>query len=147
MYVLFYYYIFIILVILLRTINKVIKFFRYYLVFINFLILLTAHAFSNGVKEASSHIENIKNMFSSETIGELFVYPNLIKNYSLSGISIVEFYVGGDGKINDIEIVKSLGQPFGDAIFTGLDTFASQSIIQSKISKGPRYRLPIYFKN
>jgi hypothetical protein len=65
----------------------------------------------------------------------------------LSGGSIVEFYVGDDGKINEIEIVKSLGQPFDDAIFNGLDTFASQGIIQSKISKGFRYRLPIYFKN
>ena len=124
-----------------------IKFLRNYLILVNFLILLTAHAFSNGIKGASPQIENIKNMFSSETIGELFVYPNLMKNYSLSGISIVEFYVGDDGKINEIEIVKSLGQPFDDAIFTGLDTFASQGIIQSKISKGFRYRLPIYFKN
>ena len=124
-----------------------IKFLRYNFIIINFLILLTAHAFSNGIKRASSDIENIKNMFSSETIGEIFVYPNLIKDYSLSGISIVEFYVGDDGKINEIEIVKSLGQPFDDAIFTGLDIFASQGIIQSKISKGFRYRLPIYFKN
>ena len=124
-----------------------IKFLKYLLIFINFLILTTAHAFSNGTKETSSSIENIKNMFSKETIGELFVYPNLIKDYSLSGISIVEFYVGNDGKINEIEIVKSLGQPFDDAIFNGLDTFANQGIIQSKISKGFRYRLPIYFKN
>ena len=124
-----------------------IKFLKYFLVLFNFLILNTAHAYSNGIKEASSDIENIKNMFSSETIGEIFVYPNLIKNYSLSGVSIVEFYVSDDGKIHEIEIVKSLGQPFDDAIFTGLDTFANQRIIQSKISKGFRYRLPIYFKN
>ena len=124
-----------------------IKFLKYFLIFINFLILTTAHAFSNGMKETSSNIENIKNMFSSETIGELFVYPNLIKDYSLSGVSIVEFYVGDDGKINEIEIVKSLGQPFDDAIFDGLSTFSSQEIIQSNISRGFRYRLPIYFKN
>ena len=124
-----------------------IKFLKYFLIFINFLILTTARASNNGIKETSSYIENIKNMFSPETIGELFVYPNLIKDYSLSGVSIVEFYVGNDGKINEIEIVKSLGQPFDDAIFAGLDTFASQEIIQRKISKGFRYRLPIYFKN
>ena len=86
-------------------------------------------------------------MFSSETIGEIFVYPNLIKDYSLSGVSIVEFYVGDDEQINEIEIVKSLGHPFDDAIFTGLGTFATQEIIQRKISKGFRYRLPTYFKN
>ena len=123
------------------------KFLKYYVFFINFLIFTTTHAFNNSIKDNSSDIENIKNMFSSENIGELFVYPNLIKDYSLSGVSIVEFYVGNDGKINEIEIVKSLGQPFDDAIFNGLDTFASQGIIQSKISKGFRYRLPIYFKN
>ena len=123
-----------------------IKVLRYYSIFFNFLILLNSHAFSNNLKGASD-IENIKNMFSSETIGSLFIYPNLIKDYSLSGISIVEFYVGDDGKINEIEIIKSLGQPFDDAIFNGLDTFASQRIIQRKISKGFRYRLPIYFKN
>ena len=86
-------------------------------------------------------------MFSSQSIGELFVYPDLIKNYSLSGMSIVEFYVENDGKINEIEIVKSLGQPFDDAIFKGLNTFVYQKIIPSTISKGFRYRLPIYFKN
>ena len=147
MHILFYYYNIIILVILLRILNMLIKFLKYFLIFINFLILTNAHAFSNDVEETSSNIENIKNMFSSETFGELFVYPNLIKDYSLSGVSIVEFYEGDDGKINEIKIVKSLGQPFDDAIFNGLDTFASQGIIQSKISKGFRYRLPIYFKN
>ena len=86
-------------------------------------------------------------MFSSETFGNLFVYPNLIKDYSLSGISIIEFYVSDDEKINEIKIVKSLEQQFDDAIFSGLDTFASQEIIQRKISKGFQYRFPIYFKN
>ena len=124
-----------------------IKFLRYYFIFINFLILTSTYAFSNGIKSASSDIDNIKSMFSSETFGDLFVYPNLIKDYSLSGLSIVEFYIGDNGEINEIEIVKSLGQPFDDAIFTGLDTFASQGIIRRKISKGFRYRLPIYFKN
>ena len=99
------------------------KILRYFIIFINFLILFTGHAFSNGTKETSLDIVNIKNMFSSETIGDLFVYPNLIKDYSLSGISIVEFNVGDDGKINEIEIVKSLGQPFDDAIFAGLSIF------------------------
>lgn len=68
-------------------------------------------------------------MFSSNINGGLFIYPNLIKDYSLSGISVVEFYVGDDGKLSEIEIVKYLGQPFDDAIFTGLDTFAYQRII------------------
>tara|TARA_B100000963_G_C22317954_1_gene533005 strand:+ start:241 stop:444 length:204 start_codon:yes stop_codon:yes gene_type:complete len=63
--------------------------------------------------------ENIKNMFSSETIVELNIYPNMIKDFSLSKISIVKFYVGNGGKVNEIEIVKSLVRPFNDAIFNG----------------------------
>ena len=61
-----------------------------------------------------------KNIFSSKSIRDFFVYPSIIKNYSLSGLSIVEFDVGHDGKINKIEIIKSLGQPFDDAILNGL---------------------------
>ena len=124
-----------------------IKFLRYNLIIFNFFILLSSFAFSNDIKSTLSDIDNIKNIFSSHSIGDFFVYPSIIRNYSLSGISIVEFNVGDDGKINKIEIVKSLGQPFDDAIFDGLSTFSSQEIIQSNISKGFRYRLPIYFKN
>ena len=124
-----------------------IKFLRYNLIIFNFFILLSSFAFSNDIKSTLSDIDNIKNIFSSHSIGDFFVYPSIIRNYSLSGISIVEFNVGDDGKINEIEIVKSLGQPFDDAIFDGLSTFSSQEIIQSNISKGFRYRLPIYFKN
>ena len=61
--------------------------------------------------------DNIKNLFSSESIGDFFVYPHALKDYSLSGMSVVEFNVNKDGSINDIEILKSLGQPFDDAIF------------------------------
>ena len=90
-------------------------------------------------------MDNIKNLFSSESIGEFFVYPHALKDYSLSGMSVVEFNVNKDGTINDIEILKSLGQPFDDAIFDGLNVFANQDKIRAKISKGFRYRLPIYF--
>tara|TARA_X000000950_G_C13822976_1_gene622700 strand:+ start:479 stop:859 length:381 start_codon:yes stop_codon:yes gene_type:complete len=124
-----------------------VKLLKYLVIFLNFLILTTSISYSDDIKRIFSNIENTNNMFSSQSIGELFVYPDLIKNYSLSGMSIVEFYVEDDGKINEIEIVKSLGQPFDDAIFKGLNTFVYQKIIPSTISKGFRYRLPIYFKN
>ena len=124
-----------------------IKFLRYNLIIFNFFILAISIAFSNNIKSSLTDVDNIKNIFSSQSIGDFFIYPSIIKDYSLSGISIVEFNVGYDGKINEIEIVKSLGQPFDDAIFDGLSTFSSQEIIQSNISKGFRYRLPIYFKN
>ena len=120
---------------------------RIYIIIFNFIILISSHAFANEFKVASINLGNIKNLFSSESIGDFFVYPHALKDYSLSGMSIVEFNVNKDGSINDIEILKSLGQPFDDEIFTGLDVFANQGMNQSKISKGFRYRLPIYFKN
>ncbi len=124
-----------------------IKILRYYLILFNFFILAISLAFSNNIKSSLTDVDNIKNIFSPQSIRDFFVYPSVLRDYALSGILIVEFNVGDDGKINEIEIVKSLGQPFDDAIFNGLDTFATQGIIQSKISKGFRYRLPIYFKN
>ena len=124
-----------------------IKILRYYLILFNFFILASSLAFSNNIKSPLTDVDNIKNIFSPQSIRDFFVYPSVLRDYALSGISIVEFNIGDDGKINEIEIVKSLGQPFDDAIFIGLRTFSSQEIIQSNISKGFRYRLPIYFKN
>ena len=120
---------------------------RICLIIFNFIILISSHAFANEFKVAIINLGNIKNLFSSESIGDFFVYPHALKDYSLSGMSVVEFNVNKDGSINDIEILKSLGQPFDDAIFAGLNFFANQGINQSNISKGFRYRLPIYFKN
>lgn len=125
----------------------VVKLLKYLVILSNFLILITSVTYSNDIKRFSLDIKNIKNMFSSQPVGELFVYPNLIKNYSLSGMSIVEFYVDEDGEINEIEIVKSLGQPVDDAIFKGLKNFVYKKINTSINLKGFWYRLPIYFKN
>ena len=124
-----------------------IKFLRFNSIIFNFFILIGSFAFSNDIKLPLTNVDNIKNIFSPQSIRDFFVYPSVLRDYALSGISIVEFNVGDDGKINEIEIVKSLGQSFDDAIFDGLSTFSSQGIIQSNISKGFRYRLPIYFKN
>ena len=120
---------------------------RIFIKIFNFIILISSHAFGNEFKVTLVDMSNIKNLFSSESIGDFFVYPHALKDYSLSGMSVVEFNVNKDGSINDIEILKSLEQPFDDAIFSGLNVFANQGLNQSKISKGFRYRLPIYFKN
>ena len=123
------------------------KNFKIFLINLNFIIFTSSHAFGDESKIASVDMGNIKNLFSSESIGDFFVYPHALKDYSLSGMSVVEFNVNKDGSINDIEILKSIGQPFDDAIFTGLNVFANQGMNKSKILKGFRYRLPIYFKN
>ena len=123
------------------------KNFRTFLINFNFIIFTSSHAFGDEFKIASVDMGNIKNLFSSKSIGDFFVYPHALKDYSLSGMSVVEFNVNKDGSINDIEILKSIGQPFDDAIFTGLNVFANQGMNKSKILKGFRYILPIYFKN
>ncbi|MAL65412.1 MAG: hypothetical protein CMF94_04855 [Candidatus Marinimicrobia bacterium] len=124
-----------------------IKYFKFLIKIFNFLIFTFHFALCNELKQSSSSVNNIREIFSSENISELFSYPSLIKDYSLSGISIVEFNVDIHGQINDIEILKSLGQPFDEAIFNGLNTFTTHKILHKKILKGFRYRLPIYFKN
>ena len=120
---------------------------RIFLIISNFIILISSHAFGNVFKIASVDKGIIKNLFSSESIDDLFVYPHALKDYSLTGMSVFEFNVDKDGSINDIEILKSLRQPFDDAIFAGLNVFANQGMNQSKMSKVFCYRLPIYFRN
>ena len=124
-----------------------IKYFKYLLKFFNFLIFTFNFPLCSELKHSSSSVNNIREIFSSPNISGLFSYPSLVKDYSLSGISIVEFNVDIHGQINEIEILKSLGQPFDEAIFNGLNTFTTHKILQKKILKGFRYRLPIYFKN
>tara|TARA_B100001248_G_scaffold100915_1_gene75020 strand:- start:325 stop:702 length:378 start_codon:yes stop_codon:yes gene_type:complete len=123
------------------------KILRMFIIIFNFIILISSHSFGNEYKVASVDMGNIKNLFSSESIGDFFEYPHALKDYSLSGMSIVEFNVNKDGLINDIEILKSPRQPFDDVIFAGLNVFANQGMNQGEISKGFGYRLPIYFKN
>ena len=97
------------------------KIFRIFLIIFNFIILEISHASVNDFKIASLDMGNTKNLFSSESIGDFFVYPHALEDYSLSVMLIVEFIINRDGLINDIEILKSLGQPLDDAIFAGLN--------------------------
>ena len=121
------------------------KKFRLFLIIFNFIFFKSSRASGNDFKIVSIDMGNIKNLFSSESAGDFFVYPHALKDYSLSEMSVVEFNVDKDGSISDIEILKDFEQPFDDAIFAGLNVFANQGMNHSKISKGFRYRLPIYF--
>ncbi len=118
------------------------------IILIKFLILTIA-ATSYGENIGSFTLKGyaIKKDFSEKNINEHINYPGLIRDYSLSGISVVEFNVDKHGNIKNVEILKSLGQPFDVAILNGLQSFTSQEMLESQFSKGFRYRLPIYFKN
>ena len=110
-----------------------IKYFRYLLKIFNFLIFTFHFSLCNELKHSSSSVNNIREIFSSPNISGLFSYPSLVKDYSLSGISIVEFNVDIHGQINEIEILKSLGQPFDEAIFNGLNPFTTHKILHKNI--------------
>tara|TARA_X000000950_G_scaffold196353_1_gene236400 strand:- start:252 stop:608 length:357 start_codon:yes stop_codon:yes gene_type:complete len=112
-----------------------------------FIFILTAVAYCKGTKSLAPEAQTIKKVFSEKNIKEHILYPSLIKDYSVSGISVVEFYVDNYGDIKNVEIIKSLGQPFDDAILSGLESFISQEMFSNQFSKEFRYRLPIFFKN
>ena len=112
---------------------------RIFIIIFKIVVLTISHAFGNEFKNASVNIGNIKNLFSSDSISDFFVYPQALKDYSLSIMSVVEFNVNKDGSINHIIILNSLGQLFNDAIFAGLNVFANQGMNPIKISKGFRY--------
>ena len=109
-------------------------------------ILITPIFGSEG-QEVNYDIKIIRDYFSSENIGEYFQYPSELKDYSVSGLSIIEIDIDHSGQIKKIQIVKSLGEAFDIAILDGISKFKSQNIINNKISGVFKYRLPIYFKN
>tara|TARA_A100001011_G_scaffold396100_1_gene493062 strand:+ start:30 stop:389 length:360 start_codon:yes stop_codon:yes gene_type:complete len=109
--------------------------------------VLITPIFGNEGQEVNYDIKIIRDYFSSENIGEYFQYPSELKDYSVSGLSIIEIDIDHSGQIKKIQIVKSLGEAFDIAILDGISKFKSQNIINNKISGGFKYRLPIYFKN
>ncbi len=95
----------------------------------------------------SSQLDTIKEVLSGAEITDYINYPSLVKDYSLSGVSVVEFNVDKKGIISGIQIVKSLGKPFDLAIYEGLEAFNTTKLLENNVSNGFRYRLPVLFKN
>ena len=67
----------------------------------------------------SSQLDTIKEVLSGAVVTDHINYPSLLKDYSISGVSVVEFNVD-KGNISGIQIIKSLGKPFNLAIYEGL---------------------------
>jgi len=112
-----------------------------------FIFILATAAYCKNTKSLAPEVHTIKKVFSEKNINEHILYPSLIRDYSVSGISVVEFNVDHFGDIRNVEIIKSLGGPFDDAILSGLESFISQEMFSNQFSKEFRYRLPIFFKN
>ncbi|GIS07862.1 MAG: hypothetical protein CM15mP111_4770 [Hyphomicrobiales bacterium] len=62
---------------------------------------------------------NLVNIFTGEQIGQYFQYPEQSLSHSISGTSVIEFYVDTNGSLNDINIVNSLGPQFDRVILKG----------------------------
>ena len=106
-------------------------------------ISIFASDFSN-----SYHVKNdLINIFTGEQIGQYFQYPEQSLAQSISGTSVIEFYVDTNGSLNDINIVNSLGPQFDRVILEGLSKFSIEKLKKLKVKYGFRYRLPLKFEN
>ena len=92
--------------------------------------------------------ENIYNQDWSKNIcKKYFSYPTNLINYSISGSSVIEFTVNNNGKIENLNFIKSLGYPFEQSIIEGLNDFISEKLNSNKKQANKKYRLKIKFEN
>ena len=118
------------------------KNFKIYITFV-----LTTCFCLGGDLRYSSQLDTIKEVLSGAVVPDHINYPSLVKDYSISGASVVEFNADKKGNISGIQIVKSLGKPFDLAIYEGLEAFNTTKLLEDNVSNGFRYRLPVLFKN
>ena len=69
-----------------------------------------------------------------------------MRNYHISGTSIVELDIDKSGKIKEYNIVKSLGGAFDKAIDDGIKEYVNSSKEIYRTSFSYKYRLPIKFE-
>ena len=109
--------------------------------------LLNISIFANNFSNNYHAKNNLINIFKGEQIGQYFQYPEQSLSHSISGTSIIEFYVSKDGSLNDINIVYSLGPQFDKAILKGLARLSDEKLNKLNINYGFKYRLPLKFVN
>ena len=56
----------------------------------------------------SSQLDTIKEVLSGAVVNDHINYPSLLKDYSISGVSVVEFNVDKNGNISGIQISSRL---------------------------------------
>jgi len=118
------------------------KNFKIYITFV-----LTTCFCLGGDLRYSSQLDTIKEVLSGAVVTDHINYPSLVKDYSISGVSVVEFNADKKGNISGIQIVKSLGKPFDLAIYEGLEAFNTTKLLENNFSNSFRHRLPVLFKN
>ena len=111
------------------------------------VIVLNTSFFAYDFSENFHSKNNLVNIFTEEQIGQYFQYPKQSLSHSISGTSIIEFYVDTNGSLNNIHIVNSLGPQFDRVILDGLSKFSVEKLKNLKVEYGFRYRLPLKFEN
>ena len=110
-------------------------------------IVFKTSIFANNFFENYHAKNNLVSIFTGEQIGQYFQYPEQSLSHSISGTSVIEFYVDTNGSLNDINIVNSLGPQFDRVILEGLSKFSVEKLKKLKVEYGFRYRLPLKFEN
>ena len=109
--------------------------------------VLNTLIFANNFSENYHAKNNLVNIFTGEQMGQYFQYPEQSLSHSISGTSVIEFYVDKNGNLNNINIVNSLGPQFDRVILEGLNKFSVEKLKKLKVEYGFRYRLPLKFEN
>ena len=111
------------------------------------LILLTNVLLANDFKVTHNLDEISKIIYEPQIINSYIKYPDLAKNFSISGTSTALFVVNKEGKIKNITIEKSLGIAFDREILDGLKSISEEILQGTKYKTDNTYRLSVYFKN
>ena len=115
--------------------------------YIIIVVMFNTLIFANNFSENYHAKNNLVSIFTGEQIGQYFQYPEQSLSHSISGTSVIEFYVDTNGSLNDINIVNSLGPQFDRVILEGLSKFSVEKLRKLKVEYGFRYRLPLKFEN
>ncbi len=110
-------------------------------------IVLNTLILGNNFSENYHSKNNLVNIFTGEQMRQYFQYPEQSLSHSISGTSVIEFYVDTNGSLSNISIVKSLGPQFDRVILEGLSKFSTERLKKLKVEYGFRYRLPLKFEN
>ena len=109
--------------------------------------ILASGIYCKSTKSLAPEVHTIKKVFSEKNNNEHILYPSSFRDYSVSGISVIEFNVDQYGNIRNVEINKSTEQLNDYVIYSGLESFIAQEMFSNPFSKEFSYRLPIFFKN
>ena len=119
--------------------KKIIKNLKYIIIIFTFF---TSFPIADNVNDVKSIISQV----GRQVTNQYFQYPESMRNYHISGASIVELDIDKSGKIKEYNILKSLGGAFDKAIDDGIKEYVNSSKEIYRTSFSYKYRLPIKFE-